>query len=164
MTGLNWGRGSGIETKYISTKAARCVMQLQQESFYLSGKEYFLSFTWALLFTFIISYKNDVNIVYGILKSENSQDYAQKPQRNSSFMNSAFWSTSVKSFHTEVLYTFDINSKRNVPLHTTELIAIFNKLLCQLGKIPNERQPISCFVRDKASVLSQCLPSLLSKS
>ncbi len=31
----------------------------------------------------------NVNIVYGNLKSENSQDYAQKPQRNCAFMNSA---------------------------------------------------------------------------
>jgi hypothetical protein len=30
-----------------------------------------------------------VSIVYGNLKSENSQDYAQKPQRNCTFMNSA---------------------------------------------------------------------------
>ncbi len=29
----------------------------------------------------------DVNIVYGNLKSENSQDYAQKPQRNCTFMD-----------------------------------------------------------------------------
>ncbi len=31
----------------------------------------------------------NVNIVYGNLKSENSQDYAQKPQRNFMFMNMA---------------------------------------------------------------------------
>jgi hypothetical protein len=31
----------------------------------------------------------NVNIVYGNLKSENSQDYVQKPQRNCTFMNSA---------------------------------------------------------------------------
>jgi hypothetical protein len=31
----------------------------------------------------------NVNIVYGNLKSENSQDYAQKPQRNCTFWNSA---------------------------------------------------------------------------
>ncbi len=31
----------------------------------------------------------NVNIVYGHLKSENSQDNAQKPQRNYTFMNSA---------------------------------------------------------------------------
>ncbi len=31
----------------------------------------------------------NVNIVYGNLKSEISQDYAQKPQRNCTFMNSA---------------------------------------------------------------------------
>jgi hypothetical protein len=31
----------------------------------------------------------NANIVYGNLKSENSQDYAQKPQRNCMFMNSA---------------------------------------------------------------------------
>ena len=31
----------------------------------------------------------NVNIVYGNLKSENSQDYAQKPQGNCTFMNSA---------------------------------------------------------------------------
>jgi hypothetical protein len=30
-----------------------------------------------------------VNIVYGYLKSENSQDYDQKPQQNCMFMNSA---------------------------------------------------------------------------
>ncbi len=30
----------------------------------------------------------DVNIVYRNLKSENSQDYDQKPQRNCTFMNS----------------------------------------------------------------------------
>ncbi len=30
----------------------------------------------------------NVNIVYGNLKSENSQNYAQKPQRNCTFMNS----------------------------------------------------------------------------
>jgi hypothetical protein len=29
------------------------------------------------------------NIVYGILKSDNSQDYGQKPQRHCTFMNSA---------------------------------------------------------------------------
>ncbi len=29
----------------------------------------------------------NVNIVYGKFKSENSQDYAQKPQGNSTFMN-----------------------------------------------------------------------------
>jgi hypothetical protein len=31
----------------------------------------------------------NVNIVYGNLKSENSEDYAQKPERNCTFMNSA---------------------------------------------------------------------------
>ncbi len=31
----------------------------------------------------------NLNIVYGNLKSESSQDYAQKPQRNCTFMNSA---------------------------------------------------------------------------
>ncbi len=31
----------------------------------------------------------NVNIVYGNLKSENSEDYAQKPQRNCPLMNSA---------------------------------------------------------------------------
>ncbi len=31
----------------------------------------------------------NVNFVYGNLKSENSQDYAQKPERNCTFMNSA---------------------------------------------------------------------------
>jgi hypothetical protein len=29
----------------------------------------------------------NVNIVYGNLRSKNSQDYAQKPQRNCTFMN-----------------------------------------------------------------------------
>ncbi len=31
----------------------------------------------------------NVNIVHGSLKAENSQDYAQKPQQNCTFMNSA---------------------------------------------------------------------------
>jgi hypothetical protein len=31
----------------------------------------------------------NVNIVYGNLKSENSQDYAQKPQQNCTFRNPA---------------------------------------------------------------------------
>jgi hypothetical protein len=31
----------------------------------------------------------DVNIVYGNLKSDKSQDYVQKPQRNCTFLNSA---------------------------------------------------------------------------
>ena len=31
----------------------------------------------------------NVNIVYGTLKSDNSQDYAQEPQRNCMFMNLA---------------------------------------------------------------------------
>ena len=31
----------------------------------------------------------NVNIVYGKLKSDNSNDYTQKPQRNCTFMNSA---------------------------------------------------------------------------
>ncbi len=31
----------------------------------------------------------NVNIVYGNLQSEDSQNYAQKPQRNCTFMNSA---------------------------------------------------------------------------
>ncbi len=31
----------------------------------------------------------NVNIVYGNLRSDNSQDYAQKPQQNCTFMNSA---------------------------------------------------------------------------
>jgi hypothetical protein len=31
----------------------------------------------------------NVNILYGYLKSENSQDYAQKPQQDCMFMNSA---------------------------------------------------------------------------
>ncbi len=31
----------------------------------------------------------NVNIVYGNLESENSQDYVQKPQQNCTFMNSA---------------------------------------------------------------------------
>ncbi len=30
----------------------------------------------------------NVNIIYGNLKSENSQDYAQKPHQNCTFMNS----------------------------------------------------------------------------
>jgi hypothetical protein len=36
-----------------------------------------------------------VNIVYDNLKSENSQDYAQKPQRNCTIMNSACVDTSI---------------------------------------------------------------------
>jgi hypothetical protein len=45
----------------------------------------------------------NVNIVYGNLKSENTQDCAQKPQRSCKFMNSA----SVHKVHT----------RRNSSLH-----------------------------------------------
>ncbi len=40
-----------------------------------------------------------VNIVYGSLKSENSQDYAQKSQRNCTFINSASVSILKKNFY-----------------------------------------------------------------
>jgi hypothetical protein len=53
----------------------------------------------------------NVNIVYGNLNSENSQDYAQKPQRNCTFMNSA--SESVCNFRAFVVYS--INNIRGVP-------------------------------------------------
>ncbi len=46
-----------------------------------------------------------VNIVYGNLKFENSQDYAQKPQRNCMFMNSALVRVSVGCGPIIVLYT-----------------------------------------------------------
>jgi hypothetical protein len=46
-----------------------------------------------------------VNIVYGNLKFENSQDYAQKPQRNCTFMNSASVRVSVECGPVIVLYT-----------------------------------------------------------
>jgi hypothetical protein len=36
-----------------------------------------------------LTYVCNINIVYRKVKSENSQDYAQKPQRNFTFMNSA---------------------------------------------------------------------------
>ncbi len=42
----------------------------------------------------------NVNTLYGNLKSENSQDYAQKPQRNRTSMNSA----SVQIFHSLLAY------------------------------------------------------------
>jgi hypothetical protein len=44
----------------------------------------------------------NVNIVYGNLKYENSQDYARKPQRNCAFMNS----TLVLSAYCKVFETF----------------------------------------------------------
>ncbi len=43
-------------------------------------------YPWAKVETGIYS---NVNIENGNLKSENSQDYAQKPQQNCEFMNSA---------------------------------------------------------------------------
>jgi len=46
----------------------------------------------------------NVNIAYGNLKSEYSQDYAQNPQRNDTFMNSASGET--------IMYTTYIVSKR----------------------------------------------------
>jgi hypothetical protein len=46
----------------------------------------------------------NINIVYGNLKSENSKDYAQKPQRNCTFMNSPSGQTSIFFvFHSEYL-------------------------------------------------------------
>ncbi len=46
---------------------------------------------------FEIAFVCNANIVYGNLKSENSQDYAQKPQRNCTFMNSASVSVELQS-------------------------------------------------------------------
>ncbi len=40
----------------------------------------------------------NVNIIYGNLKSENSQNYALKPQRNCMFMNSASGSKRIKRY------------------------------------------------------------------
>ncbi len=45
----------------------------------------------------------NVNIVYGNLTSENSQDYAQKPQRNCTFMRSASGGRSISKFAFENL-------------------------------------------------------------
>jgi len=39
----------------------------------------------------------NASIVYGNLKSENSHDYAKKPQRNCTFMNSASVSVQLQS-------------------------------------------------------------------
>jgi hypothetical protein len=57
----------------------------------------------------------NVNIVYKNLKSENSQDYAQKPQRNCTFMNSAsgraeitimsMWERTPESGHCQSMYS-----------------------------------------------------------
>ncbi len=44
---------------------------------------------WDALLLAIHRFYCNVNIVYGNLKSENCQDYAQKPQQNCKFMNSA---------------------------------------------------------------------------
>ncbi len=44
----------------------------------------------------------NVNIVYGNLKSENSQDYAQKPYQNCTFMNLASGTRTSKSYICEV--------------------------------------------------------------
>ncbi len=49
---------------------------------FYSPRSPLLSKSWLKLFC-------NVNIVYGNLKSENTQDCAQKPQRNCTFMNSA---------------------------------------------------------------------------
>jgi hypothetical protein len=46
----------------------------------------------------------NVNIVYGNLKSETSQDYAQKPQRNCTFMNSASGQDANLTFYLCILY------------------------------------------------------------
>ncbi len=56
-----------------------------------------------------------VNIVYGNLKSENSQDYAQKSQRTCTFMNSA--SGGVAAFLTSCAEE-DTVSKHNLPVNT----------------------------------------------
>jgi hypothetical protein len=38
----------------------------------------------------LTNFENAYSIVFGNLKSENSQDYVRKPQRNFTFMNSAY--------------------------------------------------------------------------
>jgi hypothetical protein len=55
---------------------------------YVIGKKVFTAFL-ILLYAIHLKLVCHGNILYGNLKSKNSQDYAQKPHRNSSFMNSA---------------------------------------------------------------------------
>jgi hypothetical protein len=57
--------------------------------FYYSQSPLFTDFTPSPLEQKLFETGFSVNIVYENLKSENSQDYAQKPQRNFMFMNSA---------------------------------------------------------------------------
>ena len=52
-----------------------------------SKEETLKTFIW--IYSKISASVCNVHIVYGNLKSENSQDYSQKPQRNCPLMNSA---------------------------------------------------------------------------
>jgi hypothetical protein len=68
----------------------------------------------------------NVKVVYGNLKSENSQDHAQKPQRNCIFMNSA------------TVYVLQISCKtgfNEFPLEILKPIAVHFPLIIELSQI-----------------------------
>ncbi len=67
----------------------------------------------------------NVNIICGNLKSENPQDYAQKPQRNYTFMNSA----SLNTCPSLSLYILVIDEAKDTRWTRENRARIF-KLLC----------------------------------
>ncbi len=67
----------------------------------------------------------NVNIVHRNLKSENSQDFAQKPQQNCTFINSASWISA------EYLYMHK-NPKTWVPPHAHNMFEQHNHWACAL--------------------------------
>jgi hypothetical protein len=68
-----------------------------------------------------------VNIVYGNLKSENSQDYAQKPQRNCTFMNLA--SGNIRSIGEKVAYNTILRIKQESIQIVRDKIFLFPNIL-----------------------------------
>jgi hypothetical protein len=76
----------------------------------------------------------NVNIVHGNLKSENSQDYAQKPQRNCTFMSSA---SGVKVFCLRPVERYDVVPSLIQSQNNALFLQFFSKKRqgeCILGK------------------------------
>ncbi len=90
----------------------------------------------------------NVNNVYGDLKSKNSQDYVQKPQRNCTFMNSvsAFFYRQQSTISALSLYKSCINPLTALLLTSVNFILVGQFLYCGMTTSPPPLQKIFLYL------------------